>query len=80
MVLIEYYGPSTQYTSVKEERVSLFSLKELFQHWDSVYEGFSEYVRQSCGLTINLEYVDLNESVKLDDSDEVAVIPPVSSG
>lgn len=84
MVLVEYYGPSTSFTlGAKSETVdNVQCLDDLFQHWDRNFKGLSEYVRQSCGLTVNLEYIDieLKDQIILDKNDEVAIIPPVSSG
>jgi len=39
-------------------------------------------VLDSCALTVNLEYVDLDdlEEEMIKEGDEVAIIPPVSSG
>lgn len=79
-MLVEYYGPSTQYTRTKSERVDVQSLDELFHDWERKYPGFLEYVRTSCGVTVNLEYVDIGQEHTLGEDDQVAVIPPVSSG
>lgn len=81
MVFIEYYGPSTQFTRIKSETLPASNLREVFNLWESKYtEAFTQYTRQHCGITVNLEYVDADDDVPLTDKDEIAVIPPVSSG
>lgn len=51
-----------------------------------MYPGIQDKVLSSCAMTVNLEYVDLDEDDATDsareikDGDEVAIIPPVSSG
>lgn len=50
------------------------------------YPGMKKAVLDSCALTVNLNYVDLEEegdqgsAMVIQDGDEVAIIPPVSSG
>ena len=51
------------------------------------YPGIKEKVLGSCALTVNLDYVDVEEEVGKGEGglvvragDEVAIIPPVSSG
>ena len=67
-------------------------LKELFQTLDSKYPGIKKSVLSSCAVTVNLDYVDMEDTAYEDGSenhgrvttikegDEVAIIPPVSSG
>ena len=70
-------------------------LKDLFRLLDSKYPGISKNVLCSCAVTVNLDYVDVDveegvheeEGSKIHDrvmsikaGDEVAIIPPVSSG
>ena len=71
-------------------------VNELFSVLESRYPGFKKKVLDSCLVTVNLEYVDIGtEEDKLDgdkksqetkvyttikEGDEVAIIPPVSSG
>lgn len=67
-------------------------VKDLFQLLDSKYPGMIKSVLCSCAVTVNLDYVDIEETVREDGSsvgsaatvikegDEVAIIPPVSSG
>jgi molybdopterin converting factor small subunit len=46
------------------------------------YPGITSKVLESCAYTVNLDYVDLDESedTVIQEGDEVAIIPPVSSG
>lgn len=59
---------------------------DLFGKLDDTYPGIKEKVLGSCAITINLEYVDLDEDGAtgsdrvIKEGDEVAIIPPVSSG
>lgn len=59
---------------------------DLFAKLDDTYPGIKEKVLGSCAITINLEYVDLDEDGavgsdrEIKEGDEVAIIPPVSSG
>jgi molybdopterin synthase sulfur carrier subunit len=67
-------------------------VKDLFQLLDSKYPGMVNSVLCSCAVTVNLDYVDVEETFREDGSaidsaatiikegDEVAIIPPVSSG
>lgn len=60
---------------------------ELWNALDQKYPGMKERVLDSAALTVNLEYVDLDEeaakssgALVIQENDEVGVIPPVSSG
>lgn len=67
-------------------------MKDLFQTLDFRYPGIHQNVLFSCAVTVNLEYVDMVETVHeegsdghgristIKEGDEVAIIPPVSSG
>ena len=59
----------------------------LFGALETRYPGFTKAVLDSCAVTVNLEYVDVEEEgsgkgrgVVIKVGDEVAIIPPVSSG
>ena len=60
---------------------------ELWDVLEKKYPDFKHKVLDSAALTVNLEYVDLDEErekgedgLMIQEGDEVAVIPPVSSG
>ncbi len=63
-------------------------LRELFPTLEERYRGIKAKVLDSCLVTINLEYVDVptgpadgeGNEVVIREGDEVAIIPPVSSG
>ena len=59
----------------------------LFGVLEKQYPGITKAVLDSCAVTVNLEYVDIEEEggveeggVVVNVGDEVAIIPPVSSG
>lgn len=59
-------------------------LTDLFGVLEKRYPGITKGVLDSCAVTVNLEYVDVGEGegggVVIRVGDEVAIIPPVSSG
>ncbi|KAI8159146.1 Molybdopterin synthase sulfur carrier subunit [Colletotrichum sp. SAR 10_70] len=60
-------------------------LKKLFDILEERYSGIKEKVLESCLVTVNLEYVDIpgpedGDRPDIQAGDEVAIIPPVSSG
>ena len=66
-------------------------LTGLFGALEKQYPGITKAVLDSCAVTVNLEYVDVEEDGKgtgdgkgggavIERGDEVAIIPPVSSG
>ena len=62
-------------------------ITELFGVLEKQHPGITKGVLDSCAVTVNLEYVDVEEeinekegSVVINVGDEVAIIPPVSSG
>ena len=60
--------------------------RDLFAKLNDRYPGFQDKVLSSCAVTVNLEYVDLDDDDasgadrEIKAGDEVAIIPPVSSG
>jgi len=85
-----YFAAASSYTGRESEAFPApLPLNKLYTVLESRYPGIVEKVLGSCALTVNLEYVDVAEgSEALDDKtgiiiqpgDEVAIIPPVSSG
>jgi molybdopterin converting factor small subunit len=61
-------------------------LSKLFTLVEGKYPGIKSKILDSCLVTVNLEYVDVPENetgesdVIIKAGDEVAIIPPVSSG
>ena len=61
----------------------------LFDELEKRYPGIKQRVLGSCAVTINLDYVDVDPgsgagpgagTTMIQEGDEVAIIPPVSSG
>lgn len=84
---ILYFASASSYTSKDSEVLKApLPLSKLFETLESQYQGIKDTVLQSCLVTVNLEYVDILEieSEETDTiikaGDEVAIIPPVSSG
>ena len=62
-------------------------ITELYDVLDKKYPGFQQKVLESSAVTVNLEYVDMDEEnakgedcIVIEARDEVGIIPPVSSG
>lgn len=60
---------------------------KLFEVLEERYANITARVLSSCAITINLDYIligdglaEVNSSMQIQDGDEVAIIPPVSSG
>ena len=82
---ILYFASAASYTRKSFDHVAgPLETKKLFDHLESKYPGMKQKVLDSCAVTVNLDYIDIDE--KDDDGrliqagDEVAIIPPVSSG
>lgn len=77
-----YFAAASTYTRKGEEQLSApIQLKDLPDMLDKQYPGIKDKILGSCAVTVNLDYVDVDDdSVVIQDGDEVAIIPPVSSG
>ena len=81
-----YFAAASSYTKKSSESIKApLRASELFETLESLYPGIKDKVLSSCAVTLNLEYIDLDEAEKNKDmvfkeGDEVAIIPPVSSG
>ncbi|CCD54952.1 putative molybdopterin synthase small subunit protein [Botrytis cinerea BcDW1] len=82
-----YFATASSYTSKDSETFAApLPLSRLFDTLEDRYNGMKDNVLRSCLVTINLEYVDIpetgsdNTEIIIKDGDEVAIIPPVSSG
>jgi molybdopterin converting factor small subunit len=84
---ILYFASAGSYTSKDSEHLPApLPLSNLFQTLEEKYGGIKAKVLDSCLVTINLEYVDIPDAtcdgseIMIKEGDEVAIIPPVSSG
>ena len=83
---ILYFAAAATFTGKTAEQLPApLRVRDLFAKLNDKYPGIHEKVLSSCALTVNLEYVDLeddnagaDQEIKV--GDEVAIIPPVSSG
>jgi len=82
-----YFASAASYTGKDSETIEApLSLSSLFDYLEKKYNGMKQKVLNSCLVTINMEYVDFLESgtgdlkLVIQAGDEVAIIPPVSSG
>lgn len=79
-----YFAAATSYTQKDYEALPApLPLSDLFAALEERYSGIRAGVLEGSMVTINLEYVDVEAdaaSTVIQEGDEVAVIPPVSSG
>lgn len=81
-----YFAGASSYTGKDHEALPApLPLSKLFAELEARYPGFKARILDSCLVTVNLDYVDVPEdgaaeSVVIAEADEVAIIPPVSSG
>ncbi|EEH36419.1 molybdopterin synthase small subunit CnxG [Paracoccidioides lutzii Pb01] len=93
---IHYFATASSYTKKQTETLPApLPLSKLFDLLESRYPGIKEKVLVSCAVSVGLEYVDVDADVVNVDGkerkdardvriigpgEEVAIIPPVSSG
>jgi molybdopterin converting factor small subunit len=86
---ILYFAAASTFTGKATEHLPApLQAHDLFAELERRYPGIKDRVLSSCAVTINLEYVDMGEdgddaaptSQEIQEGDEVAIIPPVSSG
>ena len=91
---ILYFASAASFTKKSSDQIPApLPITELFGKLEEMYPGISEQVLKSCAVTINLEYVDVgqrdmhspfggdtSQATVIQAGDEVALIPPVSSG
>ncbi|SLM33909.1 molybdopterin synthase sulfur carrier subunit [Lasallia pustulata] len=81
-----YFAAAATYTGKATEPLpASLPISKLFDTLESQYPGIKQKVLASCAVTVNLDYVDVEEDGRasdlvIRDGDEVAIIPPVSSG
>ncbi len=82
-----YFASASSFTSREFETLPApLPLGKLFDTLEEKYHGIKDKILNSCLVTINLNYVDVPEpndetsQAVIKEGDEVAIIPPVSSG
>lgn len=87
---ILYFASASSFTrKAFDDFPAPLDLAKLSQFLESKYFGMKQGVLDSCSMALNLEYIDIDEArgfgntptaVVIKEGDEVAIIPPVSSG
>jgi molybdopterin converting factor small subunit len=82
---ILYFASAASFTRKPSENFPApVPVTELFDFLEEKYPGIKKSVLSSSALTVNLEYVDVEEDAAagmvIKEGDEVGIIPPVSSG
>lgn len=80
-----YFASAGAFTGKDHESLPApLPLGKLFAELESRYPGIQAKVLGSCLVTVNLDYVDVpgegEDGPVIQEEDEVAIIPPVSSG
>ena len=83
-----YFAAAASFTRKQSEELPApLTVADLFTSLERTYPGIREKVLESSLLTTNLEYVDVEADdaenglgKMIQEGDEVAIIPPVSSG
>ncbi|KAF2247421.1 Molybdopterin synthase sulfur carrier subunit [Trematosphaeria pertusa] len=84
--ILYFAAASTLTTKSNEHLPAPLEARHLFAKLEEKYPGIKEKVLSSCAVTVNLEYVDIDTEdaeqadLVIKEGDEVAIIPPVSSG
>ena len=80
---ILYFAAATNHTSKDSDHLPApLPLGKLFATLEERYPGMRAKVLNSSAVTLNLDYVDIEDQAEtvIMEGDEVAIIPPVSSG
>ncbi|RGP75017.1 molybdopterin synthase sulfur carrier subunit [Fusarium longipes] len=81
-----FFASASSFTGKEHEALpATMSLSKLFTELENRYPGIRAKILDSCLVTVNLDYVDVPseegaEDTVIREADEVAIIPPVSSG
>ncbi|OJD40327.1 molybdopterin synthase sulfur carrier subunit [Diplodia corticola] len=79
-----YFAAASTYTKKDAEPFAApLPASRLFDVLERAYPGMKAAVLDSCAVTVNLQYIDLDDGdagLTINEGDEVALIPPVSSG
>ncbi|KAJ5810673.1 Molybdopterin synthase sulfur carrier subunit [Penicillium pulvis] len=80
---IHYFATASQFTTKNTESLPApLPLAQLSPLLEERYPGIREKILVSCGVSLDGEYVDVEEDAQaiIQAGAEVAIIPPVSSG
>lgn len=84
---ILYFAAASTFTGKSTEHLPApVQADQLFAELEKRYPGIGKKVLDSCAVTVNLDYIDIDgddaphQSLVIKEGDEVAIIPPVSSG
>jgi len=80
---ILYFASAGSYTKKESEFLKApLPMKELFPFLEERYKGIKKEILDSSMVTVNLEYVEDEAETPsmIKEGDEVAIVPPVSSG
>ncbi|KAH9998048.1 ribosomal protein S28e-domain-containing protein [Xylariaceae sp. FL0662B] len=84
---ILYFASASSFTSKEYETLPApLPVRKLFDTLEEKHKGMKDKILSSCLVTVNLNYVDIPElddgssQPMIEEGDEVAIIPPVSSG
>lgn len=79
-----YFAAASTYTGRDHDLLPApIKASELFGLLEQRYPGITDKVLTTCAVTVNYNYIDMEDSdaaLILGQGDEVALIPPVSSG
>ncbi|KAM0341013.1 hypothetical protein ACHAPU_010245 [Fusarium lateritium] len=81
-----YFASASSFTGKDHETFpATMPLNQLFVELESRYPGIRAKILDSCLVTVNLDYVNSPsesgaQDTVIQEADEVAIIPPVSSG
>jgi molybdopterin converting factor small subunit len=81
-----YFAAASSYTKKTSENLPApLPVARLFATLEERYPGIGKKVLDCCAVTVNLEYIDMDDGGEssgdiIKEGDEVAIIPPVSSG
>ncbi|MCJ1479957.1 hypothetical protein MMC06_000111 [Schaereria dolodes] len=87
-----YFASAMSFTKKTSEHLPApLELIKLFDTLEAKYPGIKQKVLDSCAVTVNMNYIDVkgdnddefqnaSSTRMIQEGDEVAIIPPVSSG
>ena len=79
-----YFAAASEYTGKSSESLPApLRLSQLFPILETRYPGIREKVLNSCSVSCDFDYVDVEtqgDQVVIGEGAEVGIIPPVSSG